>query len=135
MRRCSAHTRFPLVGCLLFSFPPFFLPPPFYPPHRAALNLISSFCCSESICFPAISCGVRGCPHELGAQIALRTIASTLREQFSITNDFQNYEISHQDPRNAHGSIEGGGGSKVGGRWRGWQKDRPQDLSSLTLVE
>jgi hypothetical protein len=116
------------VMSLLFSPPLSSLAP------RGTESVI--FLCSESICFPAISCGVRGCPHELGAQIALRTIASSLREQFSITNDF-----SHQDPRSGHGSIgswgggQGEGVGEEGGGWRGWGKDRPPVLSSLKLVE
>ena len=35
---------------------------------------------AQSICFPAISCGVRNCPHTLGAKIALTTVAAALLE-------------------------------------------------------
>ena len=35
---------------------------------------------AQSICFPAISCGVRNCPHTLGAKIALATVAAVLQE-------------------------------------------------------
>ena len=35
---------------------------------------------AQSICFPAISCGVRNCPHALGAKIALTTVAAALLE-------------------------------------------------------
>lgn len=39
---------------------------------------------AESICFPAIACGVRGCPHPVGAHVALTAVSSALEEGATI---------------------------------------------------
>ena len=57
---------------------------------------------TDSICFPAISCGVRGCPHPVGAHVALTGIASALEE-------------ASCGGVKEGGSGEGGGGGGDGG--------------------